>query len=93
MSQSCPRCGLVLYAQPGRVVMEHCPRCLGRARVVIGMVAVTGAEAGDRSTDSSGRQDSPAARAAAAAWAAPPVQGGPMTDQNGLNACRFDRVE
>lgn len=35
--QYCPRCGLTLKLRASYLMVEHCPRCLGRAQIAIPM--------------------------------------------------------
>jgi hypothetical protein len=32
---NCPRCGLSIRPKPGWLTIEHCPRCIARARIAI----------------------------------------------------------
>jgi hypothetical protein len=34
---NCPRCGLSVQARPGQVIDETCPRCRGRAGIIVPM--------------------------------------------------------
>jgi hypothetical protein len=38
---SCPRCGLTITPKVDWLTVEHCPRCIARARTVVGMFAST----------------------------------------------------
>jgi hypothetical protein len=38
---NCPRCGLSIRSKPDRPAIEHCPRCIARARVAVRLFAST----------------------------------------------------
>jgi hypothetical protein len=38
---SCPRCGLSIRPKVSRLPVEHCPRCMARARIAVKMFAST----------------------------------------------------
>lgn len=38
---NCPRCGLSLLVQPHRAAIRHCPRCVGRNRVIVELFSST----------------------------------------------------
>lgn len=45
MFLNCPRCGLSIRKRADRpewLTLEHCPRCLGRARIPVKLVSATG---------------------------------------------------
>ena len=38
---NCPRCGLTITPKAGRLTVEHCPRCMARGGITIGLFAST----------------------------------------------------
>jgi len=38
---NCPRCGLSIEARPQRAPIRHCPRCVGRGRVIVELFSST----------------------------------------------------
>lgn len=38
---NCPRCGLSILVQPYRAAIRHCPRCVGRNRVIVELFGST----------------------------------------------------
>jgi hypothetical protein len=38
---SCPRCGLSIEVRPHRTAIRHCPRCVGRRRLIVELVGST----------------------------------------------------
>jgi hypothetical protein len=38
---NCPRCGLSIEVRPNRAAMRHCPRCVGRSRLIIELFSST----------------------------------------------------
>lgn len=58
--QYCARCGLMIRPRASYLTSEHCPRCLGRDRLAIPMLAMQagGSPEAERSrTDSDGWPD------------------------------------
>jgi hypothetical protein len=38
---NCPRCGLSIEVRPNRAAMRHCPRCVGRSRLIVDLFSST----------------------------------------------------
>jgi hypothetical protein len=38
---NCPRCGLSIAVRPHRAAIRHCPRCIGRSRVIVELFSST----------------------------------------------------
>jgi len=61
---SCPRCGLSIRPKIHWLAIEHCPRCLARAHVAVGLISSPPTDAIVHRSRPALRVDSPGARAA-----------------------------